>query len=86
MTDSRSIAFDATFMILYIGLSAGMATLSVLLLAFAILDIEFGGLQVVAAVLNLAGWALLPLAPRLYRRLVGQPFSWRENGAIGGAA
>jgi hypothetical protein len=86
MTDSRSIAFDATFMILYIGLSAGMATLSVLLLAFAILDIEFGGLQVVAAVLNLAGWALLPLAPRLYRRLVGYPFSWRENGAIGGAA
>jgi hypothetical protein len=86
MTDSRSIAFDATFMILYIGLSAGMATLSILLLAFAILDIEFGGLQVVAAVLNLAGWALLPLAPRLYRRLVGHPFSWRENGAIGGAA
>jgi len=86
MPDRRSIAFDATFMILYIGLAAGMATLSALLAAFAVLDIEFGGLQTAAALLNLAGWVLLPFAPRLYRRIVGQPFSWRENGALGGTA
>ncbi|MCC7253501.1 hypothetical protein [Hyphomicrobium sp.] len=84
MIDSRSIAYDATFMILYIGLSAAMAVLSLLLLALIALDIEFGPLQVGAAVLNLIGWAVLPLAPRLYRRLVGHPFSWRANRALGG--
>jgi hypothetical protein len=84
MTDSRSIAYDATFMILYIGVSAAMAVLSLALLALVALDIEFGPLQVGASVLNLAGWTLLPLAPRLYRRLVGHPFSWRANGALGG--
>lgn len=86
MTDTRSIAADATFMILYIGLAAGMATLSVLLLALAALDIEFGGLQVTALLLNLLGWALLPFAPRLYHRIVGHPFSWRVNDALGGEA
>ncbi len=84
MNDSRSIAYDATFTILFIGLCAAMAVLSLMLLTFVVLDVEFGGLQIGAAVLNLAGWAVLPLAPRLYRRLVGHPFSWRANGALGG--
>lgn len=84
MNDSRSIAYDATFTILFIGLCAAMAVLSLLLLAFVVLDVEFGGLQIGASVLNLVGWAVLPLAPRLYRRLVGHPFSWRANGALGG--
>jgi hypothetical protein len=84
MSDTRSIAYDATFMILYIGFAAAMAVLSLLLLALAALDIEFGPHQVWAAVLNLFGWAVLPFAPRLYRRLVGHPFSWRANGALGG--
>lgn len=84
MTDPRSIAYDATFTILYIGLFAAMAVLSLLLLAFALFEVEFGGLQIGAALLNAAGWVLLPLAPRLYRRLVGHPFSWRENNALGG--
>lgn len=84
MTDPRSIVYDATFMILYIGLAAAMAVLSLLLLALAALDIEFGAQQVWAAVLNLVGWIVLPFAPRLYRRLVGHPFSWRANGALGG--
>ena len=86
MIDSRSIAYDATFMILYIGLSAAMAVLSIMLLALLVLEIEFGPLQVGAAVANLIGWAALPLAPRVYRRLVGHPFSWRTNGALGGDA
>lgn len=84
MFDTRSIAYDATFMILYIGLAAAMAVLSLLLLAFAALDIEFGPHQVWAAIVNIAGWALLPFAPRLYRRVVGHRFSWRENSALGG--
>lgn len=86
MTDPRSIAFDATFMIAYIGLSAAMASLSLLLLTLAALGIEFGPLQAGAAVLNVMGWAVLPFAPRLYRRLVGHRFSWRANGALGGHA
>lgn len=84
MTDSRSIAYDATFTILYIGLLAAMAVLSLALMALAAFGIEFGPAQVGAAVVNLAGWAALPLAPRLYRRLVGHPFSWRANRALGG--
>lgn len=84
MTDSRSIAYDATFMILYIGLFAAMAVLSLMLLALAAFGIEFGPAQHSAAAVNLLGWAALPLAPRLYRRLVGHPFSWRANRALGG--
>lgn len=83
MTDRRSIACDATFMILYIGFSAAMAALSLLLLVMLALEIPFGRMQVGAAVLNVAGWATLPLAPRLYRRLMGCRFSWRTNGALG---
>lgn len=84
MTNMRSIAFDATFMILYIGLSAGMVMLSLTLLGLLALGYEFGPLQVTAAAVIVVGWALLPFGPRLYRRVVGQPFSWRENGALGG--
>lgn len=84
MNDRRSIAYDATFMILYIGFTAGMTVLSLALVALLALDVEFGALQVGAAALNLLGWAMLPFAPRLYRRLVGQQFSWRVNRALGG--
>src|SRR5690554_4032750 len=42
MTDKRSIAYDATFMILYIGVFAAMATLSVMLGALVAIDAEFG--------------------------------------------
>jgi len=84
MTDSRSIAYDATFIILYIGFTAAMATLSLALVALFALDVEFGPHQAGAALFNLLGWAVLPFGPRLYRRLVGHPFSWRTNGALGG--
>jgi hypothetical protein len=85
MTDRRSIALDATFTILYIGYLAAMAALSLVLIVFAALDIELGPSHGQAAALNLLGWAALPLAPLLYRRLVGHPFSWRTNGALGGS-
>lgn len=84
MTDRRSIAYDATFTILFIGLSAALSVLSLVLLAFVAFGVEFGGLQAGAAVLNIVGWMLLPFAPRLYRRLVGHPFSWRANSVLGG--
>jgi hypothetical protein len=83
MTNTRSIAYDATFMILYIGLSAAMVTLSVALLVHLAMDVEFGAVQVAAAVVNLLGWSVLPFAPRLYKSLMGQTFSWRSN-AMGG--
>ena len=83
MTDRRSIAYDATFMILYIGLMAAMATLSVMLIALIAIGAEFGGPQLAALAINIAGWAAIPFAPRLYRRLIGHPFSWRANGALG---
>jgi hypothetical protein len=84
MLDPRSIAYDVTFTVLFIGLLAAMAVLSMILLAFAAFGVEFGGLQVGAAVLNVVGWMTLPFAPRLYRRLLGHPFSWRANGVLGG--
>lgn len=84
MTDKRSIAYDATFTILYIGLLAAMATLSVMLIALSALGTEFGGPQVAALAINIAGWCAVPFAPRLYRRLLGHQFSWRTNGALGG--
>jgi hypothetical protein len=85
MTDRRSIAYDVTFTILYIGLSAAMVMVTLLLFVMLALDIPFGPLQAGTAVLNVLGWAVLPFAPRLYRRLVGHRFSWRENGVLGSA-
>jgi hypothetical protein len=86
MTNTRNIACDATFMILYIGLSAAMVTLSVTLLALLAMDVEFGAIHVAAAAVNVLGWSVLPFAPRLYKSLLGQTFSWRSNGVIGGEA
>jgi hypothetical protein len=84
MSNTRNIACDATFMIFYIGLSAAMVMLSVVLLAHLALDVEFGAAHVAAAALNVLGWSVLPFAPRLYKSLIGQNFSWRSNGVLGG--
>lgn len=82
MSHTRTIAYDATFMILYIGFTAAMVTLSATLVAFVALDVEFGPALAVAAIVNVLGWSVLPFAPRLYRQLVGQRFSWHRNGAF----
>lgn len=84
MTDKRSIAYDATFMILYIGLTAAMVALSFMLIALVAIGAEFGAPQMAALAFNIAGWVALPFGSRIYRRLVGHPFSWRTNGALGG--
>lgn len=82
-TNSRTIAYDAAFMIAYIGMTAAMVILSITLMALLAMGVEFGPLHVVASLLNLIGWSLLPFAPRLYRSLLGHTFSWRTNTAIG---
>ena len=86
MTNKRSIAADATFMIFYIGLSAAMVSVTVLLFALLALGHTFGPLEVAVSAANLAGWLALPFAPRAYRNLIGHSFSWRSNGVIGGDA
>lgn len=83
MTDTRAIAFDALFMILYIGFSAAMACLTATLALFLMLDVPLAPMHVAAAILNLVGCIALPFVPRIYQRLVGQRFSWRKNGALG---
>jgi hypothetical protein len=84
MPNNRNIAYDATFMILYIGLSAAMVCLSLALLAYLAAGVDFGPVHVAASAVNLLGWSLLPFAPRLYARLVGQSFNWRSNEVLGG--
>jgi hypothetical protein len=86
MSNTRNIAYDATFMIFYIGFSAAMVMLSIVLLAHLAMDVEFGATQVAAAAVNVLGWSVLPFAPRLYKSLLGQNFSWRSNGVLGGEA
>ncbi len=84
MSNSRTIAYDATFMVAYIGLSAAMVALSLGLFALPMLGAEFEPHHVAAAIVNILGWSVLPFAPRLYKSLVGQSFSWRSNPALGG--
>lgn len=86
MTDTRSIAADALFMIVYVGFAAAMACLTVLLVLFLVLELPFSAIHVAAAFANLAGWMLLPFFPELYRRIVGQRFSWRSNSVLTGGA
>ena len=84
MNSKRNIAYDATFMIFYIGLSAAMVTLSIVLLAHLAMGVEFGPVHFAAAAINVLGWSVLPFAPRLYKSLLGQSFSWRTNGVFDG--
>jgi len=83
MLNRRAIATDATFLVLYIGMTAAMISLSLLLLGLLAIGAEFGVVHVAASIFNLLAWVTLPFAPRLYQKLVGHPFSWRANGVLG---
>ena len=83
MTQSRTIAYDAAFMIAYIGLTAAMIAVSLTLMALLAMGAEFGALHAGAALLDVLGFAMLPFAPRLYQSLLGRTFSWRVNSALG---
>ncbi len=84
MTDQRLIAADAIFMVLYIGLAA---TFVGLLAAVGILyaaGYELDTLHIASATGAIVGLFVLPGLPKLYRTLLGQPFTWRENTVLGG--
>lgn len=83
MTNTRAIAFDATYMILYIGSAGAMFTLSIALIAYYAIHGELGQTLSMAAALNLAGWIVLPFAPSFYRSFTGHPFRWTSNEAFG---
>ncbi len=84
MTDNRLIAADALFMVCYIGLAAAfvgiLASIGILYAAGYDLD----ALHIGAASGAMIGLFVLPMLPRLYRTLIGQPFTWRENTVLGG--
>jgi hypothetical protein len=83
MTNNRQIAIDASFVILYIGLAAGMACLTITLAILGGLGFEMTATHVAAGVANAAGWLLVAAAPVLYRRVLGAGFSWRQNAVLG---
>ncbi len=84
MTDNRLIAADAVFMVVYIGFAAAfvgiLATVAILYAA----GYELDTLHVGAASGAVIGLFVLPVSPKLYRTLIGQPFNWRENTVLGG--
>lgn len=83
MTNNRQIALDTGFVILYIGLTAGMACLTITLALLGLLGFEFSTTHVVALVANAAGWIAVAAAPTIYRALLGSGFSWRRNAVLG---
>lgn len=83
MTNNRTIAIDTAFVVLYIGLAAGMACLTVTLAVLAALGTDFSATHGVALVANAAGWVGVAAAPGIYRKLIGTGFSWRQNAVLG---
>ncbi len=83
MTNNRTIALDTAFVVLYIGLAAGMVCLSVSLAVLAALGTDFSATHALALVINAAGWTIVAAAPAIYHRLIGSGFSWRQNAALG---
>ena len=86
MADKRLIAADAIFMVLYIGLLAAVAVLSIVLLSLLAIGTEPALPMLVAALASVVLSLVLPLAPRLYARITGRSFSWRENAVFDGVA
>lgn len=85
MTNNRTIALDTAFVVLYIGLAAGMVCLSVTLAVLAALGTDFTATHGVALAVNAAGWTTVAAAPAIYNRLLGSRFSWRQNAVLGDA-
>ena len=86
MLDTRNVAIDTIFVILYIGLSAAMVCLSVTLAIFAALGFEFTPAHALALAVNGFGWLAVLMAPSLYRKALGMQFRWRQNVALGDIA
>ncbi len=84
MTDNRLIAADALFMVFYIGLAAALIGVLAAIGILYAAGYELDTLHVGAAGIGIIGLFVLPVLPKLYRTLIGQPFTWRENTVLGG--
>lgn len=84
MTDNRLIAADALFMVFYIGLAAALIGVLAAVGILYATGYELDTLHIGAAGIGLLGLFGLPLLPKLYRTLIGQPFTWRQNTVLGG--
>lgn len=82
MEQSRFFAFDATFTVTYIALSAGLAILAATLLSFHMLNVTFTPLHWSAAGLNVAGALILPFAPKLYRKVTGARYDFTQSPVV----
>jgi hypothetical protein len=83
MKNSRTMAFDAAYMILYVGAAGAMFALSIALIAFFAIHGELTSALKIATAFNVAGWMVLPFAPSLYRSATGRPFHWASNEVFG---
>lgn len=83
MNQSRFFAFDATFTVTYIAVSAALAILSATLLSFHMLNVAFTTLHWSAAGVNVAGALVLPFAPKLYRKVTGTSYDFARGPVIG---
>ena len=84
MIDSRLIAADALFMVLYIGLAAAFVGLLAAVGMLYAAGYDLDALYIGAASGAMIGLFVLPVLPKLYRTFIGQPFTWRENTVLGG--
>lgn len=84
MTDNRLIAADALFMVFYIGLAAGLIGILAAIGLLYATGYELDTLHIGAAAAGMVGLFVLPVLPKLYRTLIGQPFTWRTNTVLGG--
>jgi hypothetical protein len=84
MTDNRLIAADALFMVIYIGLAAALIGVLAAIGILYAAGYELDTLHMAAASIGIVGLFVLPVLPRLYRTLIGQPFTWRDNTVLGG--
>ena len=79
MNQSRFFAFDATFTVTYIALSAALAILAATLLSFHMLNVTFTSLHWSAAGLNVAGALAMPFAPKFYRKMTGVGYEFSQR-------
>jgi hypothetical protein len=84
MTDNRLIAADALFMVLYIGLAAAFVGILAAIGILYAAGYELDALHIGAASGAVLGLVVLPMMPKTYRTLIGQPFTWRANTVLGG--
>lgn len=82
MDQSRLFAFDATFTVTYIALSAALAILAATLLSFHMLNVTFTTLHWSAAGVNVAGALVLPFAPKLYRKVTGASYDFTQGPVV----